>query len=208
MALRTASRLGVAASVRAVRLPFDVGIRLMGDPDSSLALTVDRADARARALVGVILGDGDLQDDAARRHAATDERVRALRLRERAEDVAERADDRLAEKEKTAVRRRSDAAAAAQRRMAEAEERRRARDAESALSANRRRHATESAKAAAQETARARADAGRLDVLEEKAEALEQKEEALIASDEAERLARAAETAKELRKTNNSHGSI
>jgi hypothetical protein len=204
MALRTASRLGVAASVRAARLPFDLGIRLVGDPDSSLALAVDRADARARALAGAILGDADLQDDGARRDAATDERVRALRLREQAEDVAERADERLAENEKAAVRRRADAEAAAQRRKAEAEERRQLRNAESAQSANRRRRATESAKAAAQETAQANADAARLDALEEKTEALEQEEEALIASDEAERIARAAETAKKLRKSNNS----
>jgi hypothetical protein len=206
MALKTASRLGVAASVRAARLPFDVGIRLVGGHDSSLALAVDRADARARALAGVILGDADLQDDAARRHAATDERVRALRLREQAEDVSERADERLSEKEHAVVRRRAEAAAAAQRRKAEVEERRQSRDAESAQSADRRRRATESAKAAAQETARAHADAARLEALEEKGEALEQEEEALIASDEAERLARAAETAKELRKSN-SHGS-
>ena len=206
MAVRTASRLGVVASVRAARLPFDVGIRVVGAHDSSVALAVDRADARARALAGVILGDVELQDDAARRHAATDERVRALRLREQAEGVAERADERLAEKEKAAVRRRADAAAAAQRRQAEAEERRQSDAADSAQSANRRRQATESAKTAAQETARARADAARLEALEEKAEALEQEEEALIASDEAERLARAAETAKESRKSSNSHG--
>jgi hypothetical protein len=200
MALRTASRLGVTASVRAARLPFDVGIRLVGDPESSLALAVDRADARARALAGFVLGDADLQDDAARRNAATDERVRALKLREQAEDVTDHADERLAEKERAAVRRRADAAAATERRKREAEERRQSREAESARSADRRRRATESAKATAQETARERAEAARLDALEEKAEALEQEEEALIASDEAKRLARAAETAKESRK--------
>lgn len=205
MALRTASRLGVTASVRAARLPFDVGIRLVGDPESALALAVDRADARARALAGFVLGDADLQEDAARRHAATDERVRALKLRERADDVADHADERLAEQEKAAVRRRADAAAAAQRRKAEAEERRQSREAEAAQAADRRRRATESAKAAAQQTARERAEAARLDALEEKAEALEQEEEALIASDEAKRLARAAETAKESRKSNSSH---
>ena len=204
MALRTASRLGVTASVRAARLPFDVGTRFVGGPDSSLALAVDRADARARAIAGFVLGDAELRDDAARRHAATDERVRALRLREQAEDVADRAEEQLAEKEKAAVRRRADAAAAAQRRKEEAEERRQAREAESAQAAERRRRATESAKATAQQTARERAEAARLDALEEKAEALEQEEEALIASDEAKRLARAAETAKESRKNSNS----
>lgn len=206
MALRTASRLGVTASVRAARLPFDVGIRLVGDSDSSLALAVDRADARARALAGFVLGDPDLQEDAARRHAATDERVRALRLRERAEDVADHADERLAEQEKAAVRRRAGAVDAAQRRKAQAEERRQSREAESAQAAERRRRAAESAKETAQQTARERAEAARLDALEEKAEALEQEEEALIASDEAKRLARAAETAKESRKNSSSHG--
>ena len=205
MALKTASRLGVTASVRAARAPFDVGIRLVGDPESSLALAVDRADARARALAGFILRDADLRDDAARRHAATDERVKALRLREQADDVAEQAHDQLAEKEKRAVRRRADAAAAAEQRKAEAEKRRHARDTDAAKSAERRQRAAASAKEAAQETVRARADAARLDALEEKADALEQEEEALIANDEAERIADAAENAKELRK-NNSHG--
>jgi len=204
MALRTASRLGVAASVRAARLPFDVGIRLVGDPESSLALAVDRADARARALAGLVLGDANLQDDAARRHAATDERARALKLREQAEDVSERADERLAEKEKAAVRRRTDAADVAERRKADAEKQRQSREAEAAQSAERRRRAAESAKATAQETARVRAEAARLDALEEKAEALEEEEEALTASDEAKRLARAAEAAKAVRKSNNS----
>ena len=204
MALKTASRLGVLASVRAARLPFDVGIRLVGGPESSLALAVDRADARARALAGLVLGDADLQEDAARRHAATDERVRASTLREQAEDISERADERLTENEKAAVRRRAEAADAARRRKAEAEQRRQSREAESAQSADRRRRAAESAKATAQEQARARADAARLDALEEKAEALEEEEEALIASDEAKRLARAAEAAKETRRNNTS----
>ena len=204
MALRTASRLGVVASVRAARLPFDVGIRLVGGPESSLALAVDRADARARALAGLVLGDADLQEDAARRHAATDERVRASTLREQAEDISERADERLTENEKAAVRRRAEAADAARRRKAEAEQRRQSREAEAAQSADRRRRAAESAKATAQEQARARADAARLDALEEKAEALEEEEEALIASDEAKRLARAAEAAKETRRNNTS----
>ena len=204
MALKTASRLGVLASVRAARLPFDVGTRLVGGPESSFALAVDRADARARALAGLVLGDADLQDDAARRHAATDERVRASTLREQAEDISERADERLTENEKVAVRRRADAADAARRRKAEAEQRRQSREAESAQSAERRRRAAESVKATAQEQARARADAARLDALEEKAEALEEEEEALIASDEAKRLARAAEAAKETRRNNTS----
>jgi len=200
MALRTATRVGVDASVRAARLPFDLGTRIVGGPESSLALAVDRADARARALAGFILGDADLQDDAERRHAATDERVRALRLREQAEHTSESAEERVAEKERVAARRRAGAASSAKRQKARADEWRQSREAEAAKSAQRRRRDAERAKAAKQETVQARADEGRLDALEEKAEALKQEEEALIARDEARRLARAAETAKEQRK--------
>lgn len=200
MALKTASRLGVDASVRAARLPFDLGARLVGGADSALALAVDRADARARALAGFILGDDDLKDDAARRHAATDERVRALRLREQAENVSDHADERLAEKDQQAARRRAGAASGAQRRKAQAEEWRQSREAQAAKAAQQRRRATERATAATQETVQARAEEARLDALEEKAEALEEEEEALIASDEAKRLARAAGAAKEQRK--------
>ena len=50
------------------------------------------------------------------------------------------------------------------------------------------------------QAAQVRANETRLDALDEKAEALEEEEEALIARDEAKRLARAAETAKEQRK--------
>jgi len=200
MALRTAARVGVDASVRAARLPFDLGTRLVGGPESSLALAVDRADARARALAGFVLADADLQDDAARRHAATDERVRALRLREQAERTSEAAEERVAEKEQVAARRRAGAASSANRQKARAEEWRKSREGEAANAARRRRRDTERAKAAKQETVKARADEARLDALEEKAEALEQEEEALIARDEARRLARAAETAKEQRK--------
>jgi hypothetical protein len=200
MALRTASRLGVEATVRTARLPFDVGTRLVGGADSPFALAVDRADARVRALAGIMLGDSDLRDDAARRHAATDERVRALRLREQADDLSAQADERVAQKEETADRRRAQAASSAQRRKAEADQRRQARAAEAAKSADNRRSATERAKAKRQETVQSRANEARLEALEEKAEALEEEEDALVASDEAKRLARAAGTVKEQRK--------
>lgn len=200
MALRTASRFGVDASVRTLRLPFDLGTRLVGGADSPVALAVDRADARVRALAGLLLGDADLREDAARRHAATDERVHALRLREQAEDLSERADERVAQKEETADRRRAGAVSSAQRRKAQADERRRARAGQAAKSAERLKSTTARAKAESQERVQARANEARLDALEEKAEALEQEEEALIASDEAKRLARAAGTVKERRK--------
>lgn len=200
MALRTASRLGVEATVRTARLPFDAGTRLVGGADSPLALAVDRADARVRALAGLVLGDSDLRDDAARRHAATDERVRALRLREQAEDLSTQADERVAQEEETADRRRAAAASSAKRRKAEADQRRQARAAEAAKSADQRHSATERAKAERQEAVQARANEARLEALEEKAEALEEEEEALVASDEARRLARAAGTVKQQRK--------
>ena len=202
MALRTATRLGLSASVRAARLPLDLGTRLVGGADSPLGLAVDRADARVRALAGFVLRDPELQDDAARRHAATDERVRALGLRERAEDLSDDADERLAETERRAERRRATAAQDARRRQAQAEDRQRARAAGAAETAQRRRRATEQARAVKQEAVEAREDEARLDALEEKAEALEQEEEALIADDEAKRLGRAAGAAKDRRKSN------
>lgn len=201
MALRTAARLGVDVSVRAARLPLDLGTRLVGGPESSFALAVDRADASARGLAGFILGDPDLQDDAARRNAATAERVRAQKLHEQAEDLSEQADQRLAEKERSAARRRTAAASSAQRRKEQAEEARQSREAEAARAAQQREQANERARAVTQEAVEARADEARLDALDEKAEALEQEEEALIARDEARRLERAAETAKEQRKS-------
>jgi hypothetical protein len=200
MALRTASRLGVEATVRTARFPFDVGTRLAGGADSALALAVDRADARVRALAGLLLGDSDLQDDAARRHAATDERVRALRLREQAENVSAQADERIADKEEAAESRRAAAASSAQRRKAQAEERRRERAKAAARSAEQLKGATARVAAERHEVVEARADEARLEALEEKAEALEEEEEALVASDEARRLAKAAATAKEQRK--------
>ena len=206
MALKTASRLGVVASVQAARLPFDVGFRLVGASDSQLALAVDRADAHARALAGFVLRDSDLQDDATRRHAATDERIRALRLREQAEAVDERADERITRTEETAAARREAAASAAQQRKAQAEERRRVRGSSAEESARQRRRGVERTKAAKEETVQARANEARLDALEEKAEALEEEEEALIARDEAKRLARAAADAKEQRKRSSNGG--
>ena len=200
MALRTASRLGVDASVRVARLPFDIGTRLVGGRESSLALAVDRADARVRALAGFVLGDSELQDDASRRHAATDERVTASRLHEQAENVSTRADERLADNERKAVRRRAAAASDTRRRKAQADERRSSRETDAARAAEQRRQTTERVRRAKQETAQERAEETRLDALDEKAEALQQEEEALIARDESRRLARAAEAAKEQRK--------
>jgi colicin import membrane protein len=190
----------VDASLRVARLPFDLSTQFVGGAGSSISLAVDRADARARALAGFVLGDAELQDDAARRHAATDERVRALRLREQADDTSDHADRRAEDKEESAARRRVGAASSANRRKAQADERRQAREAEAARAAQRRQRGTERAMAAKQETVQAHADEARLDALEEKAEALEHVEEALIASDEAKRLARAAEAAKAQRK--------
>lgn len=202
MALRTASRLGVTASLRAARLPLDLTARALGRTESGLGLAVDRFDARVRAVAGLVLGDADLKDDAARRHTATDERVRALRLRERADDVEEQADERLAEKEQRARRRRADAATGAEQRKAAAERERQEREARAAKSAQSRRANVERTKERQEEAVERRARESRLDALEEKAEALEEQEEALVAADEADRLARAAAKAKRSRKSN------
>lgn len=202
MALRTASRVGIDTSLRVARLPLDLTASVIGGRESGLGLAVDRTDARLRSLAGALLGDAELQQDAARRHAATDERVRALRLRENAEEVDERAEERVAERERAARQRRADAARTAEQRKEEAERQRREREQRAQRAAEKRSRAAQRERAAAQREARERADESRLKALEEKAEALEEEEEALVAADEAQRLARAAGTAKERRKRN------
>ena len=202
MAFRTVSRIGLDASIRAARTPLDLTTRLLGRSESGLGLAVDRADARARSLAGALLGDDELRADAALRHAATDERVRALRLREKAEEVDQQGEMRVEEREQTARRRRTDAARRAQQRKADAEKERRGREQRAAQAEQDRKARNERERTEAQEKARARADQSRLEALEEKAEALQEEEEALVAADEAQRLARAAGSVKERRKRN------
>src|SRR5688500_6809312 len=135
MTLRTATSLSLDASLRAARLPLDLTARILGRGESGLGLAIDRADARVRTLAGFVLGDAELQADAARRHTAKAGRVRELRLRERAEDVSAQADEHLAEKEDRARRRRAEAAAAAQQREVDADRRRRERENQAAQAA-------------------------------------------------------------------------
>ena len=183
-------------------MPLDLTTRLLGRSETGLGLAVDRADARARSFAGVLLGDDELRADAALRHAATDERLRALRLREQAEDVDQRGEMRVEEREQTARRRRTDAARRAQQRKADADKERRGREQRAARAEQDRKARNERERREAQEKARERADESRLEALEEKAEALQEEEEALVAADEAQRLARAAGSVKERRKRN------
>lgn len=73
------------AYLRLVRRPVDLAVALLpghrSGPAAAARITVDRADATIRALLGAVLGDAELTADARMRQYAADERQRALVLR-------------------------------------------------------------------------------------------------------------------------------
>ena len=90
MNLRTLPRAAVGGYIKLLRWPVD---RVLGRNQS-----VDRAEAAARAAAGAVMGDGEMQQDAGRRHVAAKERERAEALREEASRRAEQADRELADR--------------------------------------------------------------------------------------------------------------
>jgi phosphate starvation-inducible protein PhoH len=185
MSLRSIPRFALDQYLRAVKWPLDRAAGMLGARTS-----VDRADATVRGLAGAALGDPELQQDAVRRHVATDERERAQRLRDTAEQISERSDAELQERERQAeVRKETAARGATQRkqRAAQAESRRKAANAK--------------AEARAEEAVEKRAKRERLRTLEEKSAAVEKADDAVTARDEAQRLAGAAARAKSARKS-------
>lgn len=187
MALNTISRGALSAYTKAVRLPFDAALPLVGrDPDSGLraaaGLALDQVQATVLGVAGRVFGDQELQDDAAGRFRAADARREALRLRTRAEEVSEDAEERVAKRE------------------AEAENERQARKARAARTEQSRHRANARATAARKEAVQERGKVDRLEAVEEKAEALELKSEALTAKNEAQRLGKAAAAVKTERK--------
>jgi hypothetical protein len=200
--LKTISRTALGAYLTAVKWPIDTAIGVVGRNGGASAakLSVDRADATIRSLAGLILNDEVLQDDGSRRHAAADERARALRLRAEAAQRTEEADDRLAEREAEADRRREQAAEDARRRREQAEKTRRAKAKRGSEAEQRRKQANARAKARSDEQLEDRAKRSRLEQLDEKSDALERQEQALTARDEAARLRDAAAQTKAARK--------
>src|SRR5690242_16314059 len=108
MNVRTLPRTAVEGYLRLVRVPLDGAISLLPGngtgtkPAAELAL--DRLDARLRSVIGTLLSDPALRQDAERRRHAVLERERALGLRAEAEARSEEADSRLQERQQQATR--------------------------------------------------------------------------------------------------------
>ena len=88
MNLRAIPRAAVGGYIKALRWPVD---RVIGRNPA-----VDRAEAEARDVAGQVMLDDELREDASRRRTAADERSRAQRLREAAEQQTREADQVLA----------------------------------------------------------------------------------------------------------------
>lgn len=133
MNVRAIPRAALGGYLKLVRFPLDTAIALLpGDgtgagPAAELAL--DRADATVRGVVGTILGDPELVEDADRRRTAAEERRRALRLRAEAQRRTEEADSRLAERQESSERQRQQAEQRARSQREQAERRRQQRPA-------------------------------------------------------------------------------
>lgn len=204
MNVRVIPRTALTGYLRLVRLPLDTAIGFLpgnGTGASAAAgLAVDRADATLRAIVATILNDPVLHEDAQLRHAAADERKRALRLRVEAQRETKDADARLAQRQEESASRRQKAARRENEQRQQAarkrdEKVRRAADAE-----QNRRETSRQAAAQVEEALEGRARKARLDTLDAKGDALREKSEALTAADEARRLRDAASRRKAARR--------
>jgi hypothetical protein len=205
MNTRAIPRAAVNSSLRVARLPFDAAINLLPGDGTGIkpaaAAAVDRVDAGTRSLLGLVLNDTELREDARQRREALAGRQRAGNLREEAERKSAQADEQLERRQEKAAqtRRRASQRANSRREAArhdEEEKRRRAAEAEKErLEANQR--TTERV----EEVLDQREPRERLDALTAQDEAQREKEKELAARDEARRLEHAAEQAKADRKT-------
>jgi hypothetical protein len=204
MDVRSLERRVIDQWLRVARLPIDAGARLIpnGDngPRNGVLLAVDRADATIRETLGRLLNDEDLQDDAQRRRAAADERARAIALRVEAQQRKLEADGELARRQDTAEQLREKAARTASQREQQTEQETAARKQRVRQTADKQQTAIERAREEKQHSAEQKAKRERLRVLEEQTDALDTETDALTASDEAQRLAKAAASAKARRK--------
>jgi hypothetical protein len=205
MSFLTIPRMALDTYLKAVKWPLDHAARIAGGKSNGTAngaeIALDRADATVRGAAGAVLNDPELRQDAALRRTAADERARAQRLRATAEQISEQSDQELTERKQTAEQRRQQAAKTAAQRKQQAEKERKERERKAAEATSRRKAANAKATAKVEESIEERAKRERLEAIEREAEALEEKEEALTAADEAQRLGKAAATAKAARKS-------
>jgi hypothetical protein len=199
MTLQEIQKAAVGGGLTLVRLPLDTLLRVA--PGGATArLRLDRADATARSVLGLALANEALQDDAARRRTAADERERAVRLRDEAHAKTERAEERVEERAQAGTQRRRRAESEAEQRKGEVSQRRNARKSGAAKTAQRRRQAARKDAASAKQRTADRGKRDRADSLEATSDALRERDAALTAADEADRLGGAAAQAKARRK--------
>jgi hypothetical protein len=203
MGLRDIPRTAVGGYIKLARLPIDTGLKLVGRGGNGDAakLATDRVDATAREAVGTVIGDDELKQQGKKRHRATDERTRAAKLRARAQEKSQAADAELTDRQSAAEKRREQAAQRASQRKETAQEAARKRQQRAAETERKRKQAAGKAAAENEKQIADKERRARLEQLETKTEALEEREEALTAADEAQRLEKAAASAKAARKS-------
>jgi hypothetical protein len=201
MSTRTISRVALTSSLRLARLPLDLAIAFLPAGGRQAARSaVDQADANVRALAAAILSDDVLREDAQRRYAPTAARERAADLRGEAAKTAERADERVEERHRDAVRRHRTADKRARTRREAAGERKQQRARQAAKTERQRVQATRQTESAVERAIEEEAPRARLQALDSVAEAQRERDAALAEMDEAQRLQEAAERVKEERK--------
>jgi len=202
--VRAIPRTAIGGYLRLLRLPLDGAVRLLpgngSGPGPAARIALDRADARTRAVIGIVLGDPVMREDAARRFEAAREREQSIRLRTEAEHRGEQADERLQERQEQASERRRQATRQAGTRKAQASKRQQQRKQAAKRTESRRLEASHELAERREEAIDEREPEERLDALEARTDALREREKQLVASDEARRLAEAAARAKAERK--------
>jgi hypothetical protein len=151
-------------------------------------------------VAGKALRDEELLEHGERLRLATNKREHALSLRQEAGSRSHRADERVAERERHAERQRRDAVRRSQDKKEQAERKRQAESRRLTAVEAEQKAAAKKAAAESKESLNHKAKTGRLDQLDEEAEALAKRERALVAKDEAQRLRREAAKAKSARK--------
>lgn len=204
MNVRDIPTAAVDSYLKVVRLPLDGAIRLLpgngNGPGRAAKVALDRADATVRSLIGALLSDQALRDDAARRRVAADERERAWRLHAEARRQAQEADAKLEERRGEAGREREQARRQAERERASADRQRDRRVAQTDKDHGERLEHSRATAERVQEAIKNRAAMKRVEALDAKRDALLEREEELALRDEADRLGRAAARAQAERK--------
>jgi hypothetical protein len=198
--IREIPRAAVGVAVKAARLPVDTAVRLAGSRGEMVRNIIDRAEARVRGSAGTAMADHGMQEDAARRESAVDERERAGELREQAERKSRAADRQAAERKREAERKRKQADQRAEQQRQAAQRRRDEKQAGAAQASEARKGDAREQAAKRKQAAEEQAQEQRLEALDAKAEANDDKERALRVAEEKRRLEGAAERTKAARK--------